>query len=72
MKAQFGYLSFEVSSFLLHVSLLDAGDPSDPSESGADYMDSLMILAGGASWTLKDDATVVQACEPCRVFGHWA
>eukprot|EP00913_Durusdinium_trenchii_P035801 g33500.t1 len=35
----------------------------------ADYMDSLMILAGGASWTLKDDATVVQACEPCRVFG---
>jgi len=35
----------------------------------ADYMDSLMILAGGASWSLRDDETVVQISQPCRVFG---
>eukprot|EP00435_Cladocopium_sp_Y103_P028578 s4367_g7.t1 len=35
----------------------------------ADYMDSLMILAGGASWALRDDETVVQISQPCRIFG---
>ena len=36
---------------------------------GADYADSLMILAGGASWVVREDETVVQASQPCRVFG---
>jgi len=35
----------------------------------ADYADSLMILAGGASWVVREDETVVQASQPCRVFG---
>lgn len=28
-----------------------------------------MILAGGASWVVREDETVVQASQPCRVFG---
>ena len=36
---------------------------------GADYVDTLMILSGGARAVLQADATVVQALEPCVVFG---
>ena len=37
---------------------------------GADYTDTLMILASGLRQRLQKEPTVVQVPQPCKVFGR--